>query len=150
MYYRTYYCERILFSFLPLSLQHFIALTHGLTQYLAPPSGLDKQEQKDIGKLLFRIPQSLGMGGLTNFAIVCDFLSALILIGVARRSASIFRTLTSFCKGYSLSDQHVQTPINLKYNDYFVRFTKIYTNCCEIQNTTLASFEFQNNLCKSL
>ena len=47
------------------------------------------------------------MGGLTNFAIVCDFLSALILIGVARRSASIFRTLTSFCKGYSLSDKHV-------------------------------------------
>ena len=50
------------------------------------------------------------MGGLTNFAIVCDFLSALILIGVARRSASIFRTLTSFCKGYSLSDKHVFVP----------------------------------------
>ena len=50
------------------------------------------------------------MGGLTNFAIVCDFLSALILIGVARRSASIFRTLTSFCKDYSLSDKHVFVP----------------------------------------
>ena len=31
----------------------------------------------------------------------------------------------------------------------FVSFTKIYTNCSEIQNTSFASFEFQNNLCKS-
>ena len=31
----------------------------------------------------------------------------------------------------------------------FVRFTKTYTNCSKIQNTSLASFEFQNNLRKS-
>ena len=31
----------------------------------------------------------------------------------------------------------------------FVRHTKIYTNFSEIQNTSFASFEFQNNLCKS-
>ena len=30
----------------------------------------------------------------------------------------------------------------------FARFTKIYTNYSEIQNTSFTSFEFQNNLCK--
>ena len=32
----------------------------------------------------------------------------------------------------------------------FVRFTKICTNCSQIKNTSFASFEFQNILCKSL
>ena len=32
----------------------------------------------------------------------------------------------------------------------FVRFTKIYTNCSEIQNLQNLCFEFQNNLCKPL
>ena len=33
-------------------------------------------------------------------------------------------------------------------NQKIVRFTKIYTNCYEIQNTRFADFEFQKNLCK--
>ena len=33
--------------------------------------------------------------------------------------------------------------------DNFVRFTKTYTNCSKIQNTSFASFEFQNNFCNS-
>ena len=32
----------------------------------------------------------------------------------------------------------------------FVRFTKICTNCFEIQNTNFAKFQFQNNMSKSL
>ena len=33
---------------------------------------------------------------------------------------------------------------------YTARFMKIYTNCMEVQNTRFASFEFDNNFCKSL
>ena len=49
--------------------------------------------------------------------------------------------------GCSLSDQYIFWPLKPKYNNWF---TKIYKKCFEIQNTSFASFEFQNNLCKSL
>ena len=49
--------------------------------------------------------------------------------------------------GYSLSDQHILSPINPKYERliFFFRFTKIYTNCSEIQNFQNLCFEFHNN-----
>ena len=45
--------------------------------------------------------------------------------------------------GYSLSDQHILSPINPKYDlSDLQRFKKIYTNCFEIQNMQNLCFEF--------
>ena len=55
------------------------------------------------------------------------------------RNFVAFSEYTNFNTGHSLSDQHCH-PITQHMANYFVRFTKIYTNWFEIQNLQNLNF----------
>ena len=64
---------------------------------------------------------------------------------------SDYETIVKICTGYSLSDQHILSPINPKIWRLILSdlCMKTYRNCSEIQNLQNLCFEFQNNLYKS-
>ena len=58
-------------------------------------------------------------------------------------SASILSwTIKAVFKGCSLSDQQICHQLTQKTTTDFFRFTTIYTNCSEIQNTPFATFSW--------
>ena len=74
-------------------------------------------------------------------------LTAIIIIKMDKTITMHFFSDT----GYSLSDQHILSPINPKVRLLiFFQIDKIYSNCFEIENSQNLSFEFQNSLFKSL
>ena len=67
-----------------------------------------------------------------------QFIQDLDLLGVYFDAVVVFIIkFSTYCAGFSLSDQHIFSPINPNMTTDFVRFIKIYTNCSEIQNTSL-------------